>query len=243
MELYPAVDILGGCAVRLQRGDYDAKTVYEHDPLGAAGEWVAQGARRLHVVDLDGARRGEPVNLEHLRRIADALEVDVQYGGGLRSLETMRQALDAGASRVVVGTAALTDPDLLREAIDELGARRVAVAVDVREGRAATSGWTQASELGALDALRTLRESGAERFIYTSVDRDGMLGGPELEEVHALAQALTGCELLYSGGVGELGHLEELARLRAPGLTGVIVGKALYERRFTVAQAQAALEV
>ncbi|HEV2982347.1 MAG TPA: 1-(5-phosphoribosyl)-5-[(5-phosphoribosylamino)methylideneamino]imidazole-4-carboxamide isomerase [Solirubrobacteraceae bacterium] len=242
MRLYPAVDILGGCAVRLQRGDYAAKTVYDEDPLSAARAWVTEGADALHVVDLDGAKSGQPHNLEQLRRIATELDVEVQYGGGLRSMESLQHTLQAGAARVILGTAALTDPQLLARAISELGAGRVAVAIDVRAGHAATAGWTQASDTTAPQAVALMREAGAERFVYTSVDRDGMLGGPDLDGLRAVAEVLPGNgELIYSGGIGELSDLEDLARSRAPGLAGVIVGKALYEHRFSVSEARAAL--
>ena len=244
MRLYPAVVILGGCAVRLQRGDYAAKTVYDEDPLSAARSWVAQGADALHVVDLDGAKSGHPQNLEHLRRIAAELDVEVQYGGGLRSMQALELALAAGAARAVLGTAALTDPQLLARAIGELGAERVAVAIDVRAGRAATAGWTQASDASAPRAAAQMQQGGAERFVYTSVDRDGMLGGPDLDGMRAVADTLRGNgQLIYSGGIGRLGDLEDVARSRAPGLAGVIVGKALYEHRFTVSEAQAALAI
>jgi len=241
VRLYPAVDILGGSAVRLVQGDYGASTVYHEDPLAAARAMSEQGARYLHVVDLDGARSGAPANLSHLRRITDALEVPVQYGGGLRSAQAVRDALAAGASRAILGTAALSDPDLLGEVLAEHGADRVLVSVDARDGCVATAGWTRSGELGPREAIERLRAAGVERFVYTNVDRDGMLQGPDLEEVRAIAAAVGGGSVLYSGGIGELGDLEALARLRAPGLAGVIVGKALYERRFTVAEAQAAL--
>lgn len=241
MKLYPAVDILGGRAVRLVQGDYAAEQVYDEDPLSAARGWTEQGASLLHVVDLDGAKTGEPVNLEHLRRITSALEVEVQYGGGLRSLRAVDDALSAGARRVILGTAAFTQPELLREALAVHGPERVLVSVDVRGGRVATAGWTQASDLGPDAALERLQADGVERFVYTNVDRDGMLQGPDLDEVRRAAAAATrGC-LLYSGGIGELADLEALARLREPRLAGVIVGKALYERRFTIAEAEAAL--
>jgi phosphoribosylformimino-5-aminoimidazole carboxamide ribotide isomerase len=241
VRLYPAVDILGGRAVRLIQGDYGASTVYDQDPLSAARAWSEQGARHLHVVDLDGARTGEPANLSHLRRITGALRMSVQYGGGLRSAQGVRDALAAGARRVILGTAALRDPDLLCEVLAAHGAQRVLASVDVRDGRVATAGWTQADDLGPQEAIERLTAAGIERFIFTDVDRDGMLQGPDLGQVRLIAAAVRGGCLLYSGGIGELAHLEALARLRAPGLAGVIVGKALYERRFTVAQAQAAL--
>ena len=241
MRLYPAVDILGGSAVRLRQGDYGAKRVYDVDPLSAARGWTEQGASFLHVVDLDGARSGEPVNLAQLRRIASALDVTVQYGGGLRSLRAVKDALSAGAQRVIIGTAAFTQPGLLRDALAEHGPERVLVSVDVRGGRVATAGWTQTSDLGPEAALVQLQTAGVRRFVFTNVDRDGMLQGADLEEVRFAAAGLRDGCLVYSGGIGALADLEALARLREPGLAGVIVGKALYERRFTIAQAEAAL--
>jgi phosphoribosylformimino-5-aminoimidazole carboxamide ribotide isomerase len=243
VRLYPAVDILGGSAVRLTKGDYEAKKVYDEDPLSAARAWVKDGANALHIVDLDGARRGEPVNLGHLRRIASELAVPVQYGGGLRSMDAVRDALDAGASRAILGTAAMTEPELVRRALAAHGGERLVVSIDACGGRVATAGWTRATEVGPEHALEQLRTVGVERFVYTDVDRDGMLGGPDLEAVRRIAAAAQGGSVLYSGGIGELADLEALARLRAPGLEGVIVGKALYERRFSVAQAQQALSV
>ena len=240
MNLYPAIDMLGGKAVRLVKGDFDAKKVYDEDPLSAASGWVAAGARHLHVVDLDGARDGAPVNLDHLRRIASELGVPVQFGGGLRSLQAISDALDAGAERVILGTAAFTNPTLLDEARSQWP-DRVLVSVDVRGGRVATAGWTETTELTAEDVIARLWEQGASELVYTNVDRDGMLGGPDLEEVDRIASAVCG-SFIYSGGIGELSDLEGLAHLSAPTLTGVIVGKALYERRFTVAEAHVVLD-
>jgi phosphoribosylformimino-5-aminoimidazole carboxamide ribotide isomerase len=239
VNLYPAIDILGGKAVRLVKGDFDAKKVYDEDPLSAASGWVAAGARFLHVVDLDGARAGEPANLEHLRRIASELGVPVQFGGGLRTPAAVERAIAAGAERVILGTAAFTDPALLEQALAEWPGR-VLVSVDVRGGRVATAGWTETIELGVADVIARLKEQGAQELVYTNVDRDGMLGGPDLAEVGRVASTVHG-RFIYSGGVGELTDLEGLARLKVSSLAGVIVGKALYERRFTVAEAHAAL--
>jgi phosphoribosylformimino-5-aminoimidazole carboxamide ribotide isomerase len=241
VKLYPAIDILGGNAVRLVKGDFDAKKVYDEDPLSAARGWTEAGARFLHVVDLDGAKTGEPVNLDQLRRIAGELGVPVQYGGGLRSAGAVDDALKAGATRVILGTAAFTDPDLLRHALEQHGPERVLVSVDVRGGRVATAGWTLTSELTTDAVLERLHESGVRELVYTNVDRDGMLEGPDLEEVREVAAAVQG-EMTYSGGIGKLADLEGLAALREASLGGVIVGKALYEGRFTIAEAQAALE-
>lgn len=241
MILYPAIDIMEGSAVRLVKGDFAAKKVYDEDPLAAAHAWVAAGAERLHVVDLDGARAGAPVNLEHVRRIAGALDVPVQLGGGLRTLEAISAALAAGAQRVILGTAAFTDPDLLERALSEHGPERVLVSVDVRGGRVATAGWTQTTEITAAQVVASLRARGVTELVYTNVDRDGMLEGPDLQEVREVARAVHGC-MLYSGGIGALADLEGLVGLGEASLAGVIVGKALYEQRFTVGQARAVLE-
>ncbi len=238
MNLYPAIDILGGNAVRLVKGDFEAKKVYDEDPLAAARGWVSDGARALHVVDLDGARSGQPVNLSHLSRIASELGVPVQYGGGLRSLEAIAAALDAGASRAILGTAAFTDPQLLESALEAHGPDRVLVSVDVRGGRVATAGWTESTEPSTAAVLERLYESGVRRLVYTSVDRDGMLEGPDIDEVRGVAGS-TGAEVIYSGGIGDISDLRQLAQV--DGLSGVIVGKALYEERFTVAAAREAL--
>ena len=240
MTLYPAIDILDGSAVRLVKGDFDAKKVYDEDPLAAARGWTEAGAGYLHVVDLDGAKTGAPVNLEHLRRIAGELGVPVQYGGGLRSAQAVSDALQAGAARVILGTAAFTQTGLLEQALGEHGPERVLVSVDVRGGHVTTAGWTETTKITTEAVIGSLAERGARKLVFTNVDRDGMLEGPDLEEVRRVAEAVQG-SLIYSGGIGQLVDLEGLAGLREPSLEGVIVGKALYERRFTVAQAQAAL--
>jgi phosphoribosylformimino-5-aminoimidazole carboxamide ribotide isomerase len=238
MKLYPAIDVLDGKAVRLVKGDFDAQTVYEEDPLSAARAWVEQGARRLHVVDLDGARNGHPVNLDHLRRIA-GLGVPVQFGGGLRTLRAIEQSVQAGAERVILGTAAFTDPDLLDEALDRWPGR-VLVSMDVRGGRIATQGWTETVDGSPRDVIGLLAERGARDVVYTNVDRDGMLQGPDVQELEQIADVASG-SVVYSGGIGTLAHLRSLAELGHPALDGVIVGKALYEHRFTLEEALTAL--
>jgi phosphoribosylformimino-5-aminoimidazole carboxamide ribotide isomerase len=238
--LYPAIDILDGTAVRLVQGRFEDATRYADDPLEAARAWVEAGARYLHVVDLDGARSGEPRSLDHLRRIAAGTGVPVQYGGGLRTVDAVREALRAGAERAILGTQALHDVDFLDDCLSAFGSR-VIVSVDAREGRVATAGWTQTSDLPAEDAIRRLGARGVRSFVYTSVDRDGGLAGPDLEEVRRISEAVRG-RFLYSGGIGSLEHLQALHELRQVNLAGVIAGKALYEGRFTVADGQAALD-
>jgi phosphoribosylformimino-5-aminoimidazole carboxamide ribotide isomerase len=240
MILYPAIDIMDGKAVRLVEGRFEDATTYHDDPLSAAQSWVAAGARFLHVVDLDGARSGEPKSLDHLRRIVQATGVPVQYGGGLRTLPAVREALRAGAERAIVGTAAFTDVDFLDDIVSAFGPR-IVVSVDVRDGMIATAGWTQTTQMPAGDAIERLTARGVRSFVYTDVTRDGKLNGPDLEGVRRVADTVRG-RFLYSGGIGSLDDLRALAELRQVNLAGVIAGKALYEKRFTVAEGQAALD-
>jgi phosphoribosylformimino-5-aminoimidazole carboxamide ribotide isomerase len=239
MILLPAIDIRGGKAVRLQRGDFDNETVYVDDPLEAARSFVDAGARFLHVVDLDGAREGKPVNLDHLRRITSELGVAVQYGGGLRDLGAVRSALAAGAERVVVGTAAYSDVELVDQLL-ETWDKRVVIAVDVRGGHVSVAGWTKATQMLPEDIIVRLQRRGVKQFMYTNVDRDGTLEGPDLDEVRRISDTVRG-RFLYSGGIASVDDLRALASLRLVNLAGVVSGKALYERRFSVAEGQAAL--
>jgi phosphoribosylformimino-5-aminoimidazole carboxamide ribotide isomerase len=240
MILLPAVDILKGKAVRLTRGEFDQSTVYDTDPLDAARRWVNEGARRLHVVDLDGARSGAPVNLEHVRRIAAAVDVPIQVGGGLRTMAAVREVVSAGATRVVIGTAAYTDIDFLDQAVAELD-DRVVVSLDARAGKLAGAGWTEQTDIPIEAVIEQLGARGVRRFVYSSIDRDGMLGGPDLEGARRVADAVRGT-YAYSGGVSSLEDLRALVELRQVNLRAVIVGKALYEGRFAVGEAQAVLD-
>jgi phosphoribosylformimino-5-aminoimidazole carboxamide ribotide isomerase len=240
MILLPAIDIRGGHAVRLEMGAFDSEKVYDDDPLDAARRWVAGGARALHVVDLDGARGGEPANLEHVGRICAEVTIPVQVGGGLRTIEAVRETIEAGAARVVVGTAAYRDVDFLDTALAEYG-DRVVVSVDARKGKLAAAGWTEQTEIPVEPVIERLGARGVRRFVYSSIERDGMLEGPDLDGVGAVAAVVRGT-FIYSGGVSSVGDLRALAALRQVNLGGVIVGKALYERRFTVGEAQEALD-
>jgi phosphoribosylformimino-5-aminoimidazole carboxamide ribotide isomerase len=234
--LLPAIDIRDGKAVRLEQGDFAKETVYDADPLDAARKWVEAGAAQLHVVDLDGARDGEPRNLDHLRRITAELSVPVQYGGGLRSIVAAREALAAGAARVVLGTAAYNDLEFLDEALDAWGVR-VVVAIDVRGGHVSVSGWTKTTQMLATDVIGRMQSRGVRQFVYTNADRDGMLEGPDLHEVKAVADVIRG-RFIYSGGIASLDDLRALKGMRLVNLAGVISGKALYEGRFTIEEAQ-----
>ncbi|MBJ7354890.1 MAG: 1-(5-phosphoribosyl)-5-[(5-phosphoribosylamino)methylideneamino]imidazole-4-carboxamide isomerase [Thermoleophilaceae bacterium] len=236
MILFPAVDIRDGHAVRLTQGDYDREQIYNDDPLAAAEDWAAQGATHLHVVDLDGALHGERRNLEHLTRIADGTGLPVQYGGGLRDIEAVGAALNAGAWRAVIGTAAFRDRALVEQAVSEFG-DRIVVSADARDGRIAAQGWTEATDLAATDAVSELRAVGVQTFVYTDIARDGMLVGTDLEGMRAISAAAGNGNVIASGGVGELADLQKLVELNLPNLEGVIAGKALYEKRFTLGEA------
>ena len=240
MILLPAVDILEGRAVRLARGDFGRRTVYDADPLDAARRWIADGARALHVVDLDGARSGTPANLHHVRRIADAVQVPVEVGGGLRDDRAVADVLAAGADSAVLGTAAYAETGFLERMIAAHG-DAVIVSVDARRGRLASAGWTRQTEIAAETAIASLGRRGATRFVYSSIERDGMLSGPDLDEVARIAAAVPG-SFVYSGGVASVADLQALGGLRLANLTGVIVGTALFERRLGVADGQAALD-
>jgi phosphoribosylformimino-5-aminoimidazole carboxamide ribotide isomerase len=237
--LFPAIDIRDGKAVRLVQGDYGRETAYDDDPVVAARRWVNGGAGWLHVVDLDGARAGEPVNLDHVRRIVAAVNVPVQVGGGLRDSKKVEEAFSSGAERVVLGTAAVRDPELA-EAIAAAHGERIVASVDARAGKVAAEGWTLESELSATQVIAELSGRGIGRFVYTPVDVDGLMEGPDLDSLREVAGSTEG-EVIYSGGIGSIDDLRTVAGLGLRNVEGVIVGRALYEQRFTIAEAQSAL--
>jgi phosphoribosylformimino-5-aminoimidazole carboxamide ribotide isomerase len=241
--LIPAIDIRGGRAVRLVQGDYERELEFDSDPVDAARRWVDGGARWLHVVDLDGARDGSPRNLHHVERIANAVRVPIELGGGLRDSVAVEEAIDAGAERVVVGTAALTNPELVNALVDAHGPERVMVSIDAREDSVAYEGWLEQGDASPPDLAAEMLSRGVRGFVYTPIEADGMLAGPRLEGLRALAATVGGesAELVYSGGVASTDDLAEIAALEVPGLGAVIVGRALYEGRFSLAEGQAAL--
>lgn len=240
ITLYPAIDLRGGHAVRLRQGDFDQTTVFNDDPIAQARAFAADGADHLHVVDLDGALNGAPVHAALVAGIAASFPGTVHLGGGLRSRPAIETALATGIARVVVGTAVIDDRDLLRWAIDRLGDRLV-VALDARQGRVATHGWTQVSDRDAWDVAQELVSTGVRHLLYTDIGRDGTLGGPNLAALRRLSEAAPPLQIIASGGISSLDDLARLRDLGVKTITGVIVGRALYEGRFTVAQALDAL--
>ena len=224
MEVIPAIDLIEGRCVRLYQGDYARATVYEDDPVETARRWERMGARRVHVVDLDGARAGEPRNLDVIRRIARAVGVPVQMGGGIRNLDAVRDALSAGVERVMLGTVAARNPRVVKDACAEMGEDAVVVAVDSRDGRVAVSGWTDDSDVRATDLIRRMLDAGARTFLCTDISRDGALMGPNCELMRELA-GVAGGGVIAAGGVAAVEHLAALAET---GVGGAVIGKALY---------------
>jgi len=236
--VYPAIDILEGRVVRMTQGDFATAEDVASSPLEAAKRLVREGAEWRHVVDLDGARTGTPANLDHIRAIANRFTVKIQAGGGIRDFDTAEAFAEAGVTRIVVGTAAIRDKELIGRLVDR-HADGLAVAVDARNGLVASSGWTETSNVRATDLARELAIQGVPTLIYTNVSVDGTLQGVDLVSTETVARAFGG-DLIYSGGVGSVDDIVALARLRHRGLRGVIVGRAIYTGRFTLAQAFAA---
>jgi phosphoribosylformimino-5-aminoimidazole carboxamide ribotide isomerase len=240
IDLYPAIDLQDGRAVRLRRGDFTQSTVFSEDPVAQARAFAEAGASVLHVVDLDGAREGQPVHAALVASIAAAFPGTVHLGGGLRSRAAIETAMATGVDRVVVGTAVVEDRNLLEWAIDRLGDALV-VGLDARQGRLATHGWTQISDREAVDVATELVRTGVRRLVYTDINRDGTLGGPNLAALRRLSDAAPPLKLIASGGISSLDDLRRLRDLRLENLAGVIVGRALYEGRFTIAEGLEAL--
>ncbi len=232
MIVYPAIDIRGGRCVRLVEGDFARETVYDADPAEAAARWAAAGAEWLHVVDLDGAVVGEPVNIEALLRIRHAVEIPIQLGGGLRLEEHLAAAFDRGIDRVVLGTAALRSPELVACAVERWG-ERVAVALDARGGRLAADGWLEQTDALVADVARRLRAAGVGHFIFTDIGRDGTLTGPNVAALRPIVADLD-ADVIASGGVGSI---DDVAAVADTGAAGVIVGRAIYDGRFDLAAA------
>lgn len=235
--IFPAIDLRGGRVVRLKQGRMENETVYSDDPACVAQQWAEQGAEWLHVVNLDGAfgERNE-LNSDALEKILAAVEIPVQFGGGLRDLEAMRRALSLGVNRVIIGTVAIEQPEIAKNAVAEFGAERVALAIDAREGIVATRGWVQGSGIRAIEFGKQLRALGVTRAIVTDIARDGMLQGIDANAMADFASA-TDLQVIASGGVASLDDVRNLLRVHALGIEGVIVGQALYTKAFTLSDA------
>lgn len=236
MLIFPAIDLKDGKCVRLLQGKAAEVTVYSEDPVAMALHWQEQGGQFLHVVDLDGAFSGEPKNWNWVRRIAGEIKIPVQLGGGLRSIDQIQAALEMGVSRVVLGTKA-TSEEFLKEAFSQFDSEKLVVGIDARDGKVAVAGWTQQTELSAIDFAKKAFHMGAGRIIFTDISTDGMLVGPPLKSIRRLCNAIP-CSVIASGGVSTAADVGALRELNLPNLEGVIIGKALYEKKFTLREVQ-----
>lgn len=236
MLVIPAIDLRDGKCVRLYQGSYEQETVYFDDPVKMAKLWRVQNARVLHVVDLDAARGDGGHNREVVRRIAGELDIPVQLGGGVRTMEDVEEALDLGVYRVIIGTTAVRDPEFVSEAVNRFTCNRIVVGIDARNGEVRVEGWTEGSGIDALDLAHDMEERGVRRIIYTDISRDGTLQGPNVEAYRALGQRLTKARITASGGVGGYRDLVRLKELCPYRVDSVIIGRALYENRFPCQQ-------
>ncbi|PSQ68964.1 MAG: 1-(5-phosphoribosyl)-5-[(5-phosphoribosylamino)methylideneamino]imidazole-4-carboxamide isomerase [Bacteroidetes bacterium QH_2_64_26] len=232
----PAIDIRDGRCVRLHQGSYDDETVYFDDPVKMAKLWRVQNAQTLHVVDLDAARGEGDHNRAVIGEMCDALDIPIQLGGGIRSMEQIEAALDRGVYRVILGTAAVRNPDLVTEAIETFSALRVVVSIDARDGEVRVQGWTEGSGLDAVAFAQDMEARGVRRFVYTDISRDGTMEGPNIQAYRTLGQHLSDAKITASGGVGDHEDLLDIQTLHPYGIDSVIVGTALYENRFPCQQ-------
>jgi phosphoribosylformimino-5-aminoimidazole carboxamide ribotide isomerase len=239
MRIIPAVDIKEGRCVRLVQGKADQETVYSNDPLLMANHWDEEGAQTIHVVDLDGAFQGSPINSEIVRNIIYSSSVDIQVGGGIRNLEAIEAYVKAGAYRVILGTIAQKQPDFVEEASRRFP-DKIIVGIDAQDGLVAVRGWVEVSEQKATDLAQKMKGFGVAGFIFTDISRDGMLQGPNLESIKEFAECAQ-LPVIASGGVGRLEDIKNLAKLESYGVEGVIIGKALYDKTISFKEARDAL--
>ncbi len=241
MEIIPAIDLRGGAVVRLLQGNYDRQTTFGDDPVGVARGFETDGAPRIHVVDLDGAREGRRTQAAEVRAVAAAVGIPIELGGGLRSADVIAEAIADGVDRVVLGTAAVEEPELIEKALAAHGAERVIVGIDAREGIASVAGWTESGAIPAPDLLNRMADMGVRRFIYTDITRDGTLTSPNFSAVSDMverADAAGGARIIASGGIAEIDHLRTLASI---GAEGAIIGAAIYLGTLDLAAAVAEL--
>ncbi len=228
MIIIPAVDIRNGYCVRLEKGKKDRETRYSEHPYKMARKWEKAGAKFLHVVDLDGAFMGEPHNLDAVREIIENVKIPVELGGGMRTMNAITQALSLGIKRVILGTKAANDPDFVKKALDRFGSDHIVMGIDAKNGRLSIEGWTGKTDLKAVDFALRMKDIGIDRVIYTDIDRDGMLEGPNIHQTTKFAHK-TGLKVILSGGITTLKDVKKVALLESDGIEGMIIGKSLYE--------------
>lgn len=231
MIIFPAIDIRGGRCVRLYQGEYDKETVYNNDPVAIAEKWTKEGAKYLHIVDLDGALTGELVNKDLIKGIVEAVDIPIQVGGGIRTLERAKELLDLGVARIIVGTSAIKKKGFTKNLVENFG-ERVVVSIDAKDGYVCVDGWTNSSGIEAIDFAKELEEIGVKTIVYTDISKDGTMIGPNLYELERLKKNVD-IDIIASGGIGRKEDIEDLKRMN---LYGAIVGKALYEGKVSLAE-------
>lgn len=231
MIIFPAIDIRGGRCVRLYQGEYDKETVYNNDPVAIAEKWTKEGAKYLHIVDLDGALTGELVNKDLIKGIVEAVDIPIQVGGGIRTLERAKELLDLGVARIIVGTSAIKEKGFTKKLVENFG-ERVVVSIDAKDGYVCVDGWTNSSGIEAIDFAKELEEIGVKTIVYTDISKDGTMIGPNLYELERLKKNVD-IDIIASGGIGRKEDIEDLKRMN---LYGAIVGKALYEGKVSLAE-------
>lgn len=241
MIIYPAIDLKDGQCVRLIQGRVEDKTVYSHHPARTAAAFARNGAGYLHIVDLDGAFSGSPRNDAAIAEIAAAIDIPFQVGGGLRSIEDVKRILKLGATRVIIGTRAVRNPEFLKQLLEQFGAEKIVLGIDARDGMAAVEGWVETSSVPAVQLGINMKKLGAELCVYTDISRDGLLSGPNLEAIGEMAEK-TGLEIIASGGVSSLDNIADLKAMEPAGVVGAIIGKALYDGKIDLAAALVAAE-
>ena len=231
MTIYPAIDLRGGKCVRLFQGLASEETIYFEDPLDAARKWIEEGAKHMHLVDLDGAFSGGSANLDAVQKIAQETQLRVQLGGGMRDDSSVKKALSLGLNRVIIGTRACTDPQWVGELIKAFGPDKIVVGIDAKDGLVATKGWVETTEIGAIELAQQMQDLGVRWIIHTDVATDGAMKGPNLEAQQKIAEAVPSCQIIASGGVTSSGDIDALRELSksTPNIEGVIIGRALYE--------------
>ena len=236
MIIIPAIDIISGKCVRLSQGDYGKKTVYSDNPVDMALSWQGKGAKYLHLVDLDGAKTGKPVNIEIIREICKKISIPCELGGGIRTFQDVELLFNAGVDRIILGTAAVENPEFIKKILSIYGVEKIIIGIDAKNGRAAVKGWLETSNVTAIELAMQFAEIGIRRFIYTDISKDGALSGPNIEMTCNLCEKIQNCFVIASGGVGSMNDIKKLseASKQHPNLEGIIVGKALYEKKITL---------
>ena len=233
MLIIPAIDMRGGRCVRLFQGDYARETVYGDNPAEQAVKWMNDGAEIIHLVDLDGAKAGHPVNVEPIRRICESVNIPCEIGGGIRTEQDAELLFNAGVSRVILGTVACENPEIAKRFIGKFGPEKVVVGIDAKDGKVAVRGWIETSKVDALELAVKMTDLGVKRIIFTDIATDGAFTGPSLKPTAALCRLVPDCKIIASGGVSAAEDAAKLSALKLPNLEGVIVGKALYDGRTT----------